>query len=66
MSSAGMNRNSQMLRRIVAPARAQERQDWCPSCKKIIEPQVDSGGRFCPWCQQDIPTAMERGREHTT
>jgi hypothetical protein len=54
------------MRRMVSPAKAKDRRHWCPSCEVTVEPQVDSGGLFCPWCQTDIPTAMERGREHTT
>ena len=52
------------MRRMVSQAK--DRRHRCPSCDVTVEPQVDSGGSFCPWCQTDIPTAMERGKEHTT
>ncbi len=66
MSPASLQQNSRMLRRITQPVKPENRRNWCPSCEITIEPSVDSQGRYCPFCHQDIPTAMERGREHTT
>lgn len=39
--------------------------NWCSSCEMTIEPHVDSRGLFCPWCQTDIQSPMERGRTQT-
>lgn len=54
------------MRRMVSPAKAKDRRHWCPSCEVTVEPQVDSGGPFCPWCHIDLQSPMERERDQTT
>ena len=64
--NADLNRPARYLRRITSPIGGRKPRNYCPSCERTVEPRVDSRGLFCPWCHQDIPTAMERGMERTT
>ena len=49
-------------RPLVVKAPIREKHYFCQSCKIEVEPRLDSAGPYCPYCQQDLAVAMERGR----
>jgi len=33
----------------------------CRHCQVDVAPKVDDQGPYCPWCQLNLPSPMERG-----
>jgi len=33
----------------------------CQHCQVDVAPKVDDQGPYCPWCQLNLPSPMERG-----